>query len=632
MKIITNDFKNEITQLGREYQNIIGVYANENDTLLTEESKYILTQNDLLLITGSEAGTIQFELNDDNLYKVDVIQKCNILSSIMKEVDFESDVSLNVGRIIKYKLGIKVNNNYEYIDYGNYIIYKKEFNEDTKTYNYTCYDSMLKTMVSINNREIIENVTISTALTNIANKFGLTITIDNFVLEDYPNLDKTIATNTFKDMDMTYRDVIDMICQACGFNLYVDNNELIFKSVNSNVVDTIDEKFLKDINVTFKEKYGPVNSLVLSRSEDNDNIYEKDDMSISQNGLHEFKIKDNLILNGNDREEYIESIFDNINGLEYYLNDYESSGICYLDLLDFYNVSIEGKEYKCLLLNDEIHIKNGINEKIYTDEPEESVTDYTTSGKSDKEVSFMVDKQNGMIKAKVSKGDVINEINLDESGASINADKISLAGKEIKLTSDDISISSTNFNVNKNGDVTALSLTTGNNVYVGQNQSSIDLTGKGIYFNNNASIRRIITLGNEILAINSGYAVGIAASGSTMATFTSGGINFAVEPTIGSDKRLKNNIKDINNVSWIDELNIKEYEYNDCKDVKRIGLIAQDYENKDYSKYFLDKNEDGYYGIRYNDITNALIQYCQEMKQEIKELKEEIKSLKGDDK
>ena len=52
---------------------------------------------------------------------------------------------------------------------------------------------------------------------------------------------------------------------------------------------------------------------------------------------------------------------------------------------------------------------------------------------------------------------IVAKINDDTSEVQIEADKISLAGKEIDLTSDDIVIESTNFKVNKNGRVTATS-------------------------------------------------------------------------------------------------------------------------------------------------------------------------------
>ena len=109
------------------------------------------------------------------------------------------------------------------------------------------------------------------------------------------------------------------------------------------------------------------------------------------------------------------------------------------------------------------------------------------------------------------------------------------------------------------------------------------------------------------------------------------GISFSQQPYWPSDKKLKQEIKNID-TSWIDELKIKEFEYIKLPNKKQIGLIAQDYIDKDYSKYFLNENEEGYYGISYGNITNALIQYCQDMKKEINSLKEEIKQLKEENK
>lgn len=64
--------------------------------------------------------------------------------------------------------------------------------------------------------------------------------------------------------------------------------------------------------------------------------------------------------------------------------------------------------------------------------------------------------ENG-ISTKVSKGDIISTINQSAESATINANKISLAGKTINLTSDNIAIKSTNFSVTKDGKITATS-------------------------------------------------------------------------------------------------------------------------------------------------------------------------------
>ena len=116
---------------------------------------------------------------------------------------------------------------------------------------------------------------------------------------------------------------------------------------------------------------------------------------------------------------------------------------------------------------------------------------------------------------------------------------------------------------------------------------------------------------------------------------TSEGSGFSVNPssiiasrsiTISSDRRKKKNIEDLNDYSWIDDLKIKEFDYNNKSESRSIGLIAQDYEDKEYNKYFLEVDENGYYAISYSNITNALIKYCQELKERVSELERRLNS------
>ena len=62
---------------------------------------------------------------------------------------------------------------------------------------------------------------------------------------------------------------------------------------------------MKDVNVDFGQKYGAINSIVLSRSGESDNVYLRDEESVAQNGLTEIKIVDNQIMNFNNRSESI---------------------------------------------------------------------------------------------------------------------------------------------------------------------------------------------------------------------------------------------------------------------------------------------------------------------------------------
>ena len=223
-------------------------------------------------------------------------------------------------------------------------------------------------------------------------------------------------------------------------NITVESNNLSspLKLTYLSELETIDEEMLKDVNVNFGEKFGPVNSVVLSRSAESDNIYIKDDESIEENGLTEIKIKDNQILNGNNRDEFINGIFDKLKGLEYYINDYVSTGIAYLELGDFYKVKVEDNYYKCLMLNDELDVTQGLEEPIHTEIMETGETDYTKSDKTDRGINqtyLIVDKQNGEINS------VVQNVNTLQTVVNSQGEQIDSLGTRITQNIDSITAS-----------------------------------------------------------------------------------------------------------------------------------------------------------------------------------------------
>ena len=189
--------------------------------------------------------------------------------------------------------------------------------------------------------------------------------------------------------------------------LTIDDSDMTFEPFG----DTIDEEYLKDINVNFGEKYGPVNSIVFSRSAESDNIYRQDETSINENGLHEIKIIDNQILNGNTRENFIDGVFNQLNGFEYYANDFSSTGIAYYDLCDRYNVRVDDNIYSCIMMNDELDVSQGLEEKVHLDIPEKSETDYKKADTTDRRINqayLIVNKQEQTIQGLVSKTSILD--------------------------------------------------------------------------------------------------------------------------------------------------------------------------------------------------------------------------------
>lgn len=271
------------------------------------------------------------------------------------------------------------------------------------------------------------------------------------------------------------------------------------------------------------------------------------------------------------------------------------------------------------------------------------------------EVSQEIDTLEDIVDGKVNKNQIISSINISPEQIQINSDKISLAGKTIDMTSDNIAIDSTNFKVDKDGNMTCNSgtfggtITTsdncivGNDLKIGVNQATSVSDDKYVKFTNDTYIRRNSTDGYEMLTIqspavqllarnggltSSGHITTIDDEAGDFIELSYGTIECNTPITVRSDKRYKTDIKDID-VKWIDDLKVKEYVYKKNPNNKHIGLIAQDYVNKDYSEYFLNQNKDGIYSIEYSSITNALIKYTQELNKRVEQLEKEVKELKG---
>ena len=371
MRAHTNDYKTNIVELGREIESKITF----GTTTITGESL-----NSITPITNS-----------------------TILKSLMKELDFESTIQIPVGTVIKYEFGLLVNNEYEYINFGNYIVYENEYNADTNSYSHICYDKMLYSMKEYTT---IQNgsfpMTVRDYIKNLCLDLGLTFKNQNTTFANY---NRVINTDLYANLGYTYRDIFDELSAVTGSIIGLDQSDNVEVKYLNETNDEIDDSYLKDVNVTFKEKYGPINSVVLSRSAESDNVYLQDPISISQNGLCEIKIVDNQIMNNNDRSDYLPDLLDKLKAIEYYINDFDSTGIGYYEAFDKYNVKIGGNSYSCILFNDEFKVTQGIVESIYTEMPEETETDYTKSDKTDRKINqtyIIVDKQNQEIESLVS--------------------------------------------------------------------------------------------------------------------------------------------------------------------------------------------------------------------------------------
>ena len=125
--------------------------------------------------------------------------------------------------------------------------------------------------------------------------------------------------------------------------------------------------------------------MVLGRSPQEDNIYFPS--SAPASGRVSIRIDNNQIMDKN-RTDYIEEIYNHINGLSYYVFDYKSFGFGYYEFGDIVTLKdLHENEYKTILFNINVEITSGIKEKANTKEPKYSETKYQYATSIEKRVT-----------------------------------------------------------------------------------------------------------------------------------------------------------------------------------------------------------------------------------------------------
>ena len=507
MIAVSNDYKSTIKQMGREISVVLDIidYDDEGNIVnqWTFDDQYT-TEKKKKKQAGPYINSISISY-DGQLYK-----------SIMKQciIDINKDVypaETGTSRELDVSFGVLVDDEYEYIDLGQFLIKEIQEQKDTLSYRITAYDRMLLSMTNYNGVDF--NQYVQTTDTNyLADKdyyiytqvdgeyiykllvvgtdydIGDAITGTKYELEalsytlreyisiisshlglsfynindTFPNYDKVLTKDLYVDSEgaslgYTFRDILDDIAEATG-RTFIINGSLRLIATPTTSVATIDEESFKDINVEFGEKYGPINKLSLTRSADSDVIYKNDETSIQANGETELAFRDNQLLSQDDREEWIDEIFNEIKGTEYYLNDYSSTGITYLEPLDRYEVSIGDNTYSCIMMADEINITQGLEENVHSDRLDGTKTDYATSSTSDKvalQTTLIVNKQLGQIVGEVATKTDLSNL---QGQVDANGNAIENLGTRVTQTESNITFTTNTLNkiVDKNGNVTSV--------------------------------------------------------------------------------------------------------------------------------------------------------------------------------
>lgn len=233
---------------------------------------------------------------------------------------------------------------------------------------------------------------------------------------DFLNKDINIPSEVFFGYDATCGDVITAVAQAsCTFATINRENKLEFRWFrNVDFTIPLDNQYKYP---TIETAYGPINSLVLAREPQNDNVYIQDDESIKSNGLTELKFSDNPFLDI-DRYTSRNAIWNRVNGFKYIPFIASVPGQFHLDIGDVIKLQIEDGAYiNAYMMNHSMSYAGGIKSEFSTPALTKSQINYSVASTLESKIlrtELTVDKIKGEINSRIQ--EITNKIeNIDTS-------------------------------------------------------------------------------------------------------------------------------------------------------------------------------------------------------------------------
>ena len=319
-----------------------------------------------------------------------------LFKTIMKQIEITVKNAAELkDKNVRFEYGIYVNDNFEYIDLGDYYIKDVEDDKGKSELVVTGYDKMINFMKTFKQSEL--QLTYPCTMLTLIQKMCEVCGVELYST-DFFNADLQVDEDYFTAQELTYRDVLEKVAESTETTIFIKDNKLYLHKLANSPIEKLDASYLTGLTV--KEKFGPVNALVLGRGDVEDNVEAKDDTSIAQNGRCEIRFDENEFIEY-QREQVIDEMFEQIKGLEYYAFEGSDVGVMWLEPCDLIEVEdTEGSTYETIYLSANITINTGISSDIEADIPKETNTEYKVTSKEEKKtlkVERLAKKNEGLI-------------------------------------------------------------------------------------------------------------------------------------------------------------------------------------------------------------------------------------------
>lgn len=307
--------------------------------------------------------------------------------------------------------------------------FEGQFKEEI-SYSFDDLESNVIKISSKISRNSFDNVTNSGLRTYVAFRPGETgkikfrlsvienrnITTDNFLYTPYNDMNNWLINQELWENinGITYRDILVQIAQATASTCIISNDDKVYFKPICSTGESLTYDNMKKLKL--EPMYGEINSVVLSRTPQEDNIYMRDEESIQLNGLTEYKIENNEIID-KDRDNAMTPIYNALHGISYYPFETTTEGLGWYEIADNFDiVNDTGDVFNTSLFNFSITIDGSIKEILKTVADTKTQTQYqyaTTIAKRVKNTEIIVNKQEQYIEQLVTdmydENGVINE-------------------------------------------------------------------------------------------------------------------------------------------------------------------------------------------------------------------------------
>lgn len=319
-----------------------------------------------------------------------------VFKTIMQQIEITvKNASEIKGKNVNFEYGILVDNKFEYVNMGEYYIKDVEDDKRKEELVVTGYDKMLNFMKPFKQSDL--QLTYPCTMSQLASRMSEICGVEIYSTDFY-NASLVVEEDFFTVQQLTYRDVLEKIAQTTLTTIFIKENKLYLCKIGDSV-QILDSSYLS--NLVIGEKFGPVNALVLGRGSIEDNIEAVDQNSINTNGRCEIRFDENELID-NKREQVVDSMLEQIKGLEYYTCKASNLGLMWLDPCDVIIAKDrENSEYKTIYLSARVTINTGIFGEMDIKIPETTTTEYKVTSKEEKKtlrVERLAKKNEGLIK------------------------------------------------------------------------------------------------------------------------------------------------------------------------------------------------------------------------------------------